>query len=302
MCTSENCFDNEEVDVERRTFLTGATFAAIGAALGVKSFAQQSPPPKPPTGALTDPEVIQTEVSFKSGPDTIGGYLTRPRKKGRYRAVVVLHGNLFLPEDHRYTAAQLAQAGFVGLAVRRFSRVPELTMQELNRSDREDKRYLGNTFNEQELKDAQAAIDYVRSESYVKGKTVGMVGFCGGGYQSLLLASRSKDVGAVVAFYAPPSMPAQYKNPSDPKPDVMDIVGSLKIPIQGHYGTNDYAIPVENARRFEQALKKQKTPAEIFYYEGAGHAFCDYTRRNYNAEAATLAKARMIQFLKRWLK
>src|SRR5262245_17819706 len=162
MCTTENC--NEEVDIERRSFLTGATIAAIGAALGAKSFAQQQQ--QPPTGALTDPDLIQNEVSFKSGPDEIGGYLARPRKKGRYRAVVVLHGNLFLPEDHRYTAAQLAQAGFVGLAVRRFSRTPDLTMEELNRSDREDKRYLGGTFVEQELKDAQAAIDFLRSESY----------------------------------------------------------------------------------------------------------------------------------------
>ena len=300
MCTTDDCIEDEYVDAERRSFLTGAAAAAVGAALGIRTYAHQLQ--QPPTGALTDANVVQSEVSFKSGPDTIGGYLARPRQKGRHRAVVVLHGNLFLPEDHRYTAAQLAQAGFVGLAVRRFSRTPDLTIEQLNRSDREDRRYLGNTFVEQELGDARAAVDYLRSEPYVKGKTVGMVGFCGGGYESLLLSSRSKDVAAVVAFYAPPVMLPQYKNPNDPKPDLMDIMADLKAPIQGHYGTNDSAIPVEDVRRFEQALKKQTTPAEIYYYEGAGHAFCDYTRRNYNPEAATLAKARMIRFLKRHLK
>lgn len=300
MCTTENCSDNEDVNVERRSFLTGATVAMVGAALGIKALAQQQT--QPPTDALTDANVIQNVVSFNSGTDTIEGYLARPRKKGRYRAVVVLHGNLFLPEDHRYTAAQLGQAGFVGLAVRRFSRTPDLTAAELNRSDREDQRYLSNTFNEQELRDARAAIDYLKSEPYVRGKTVGTVGFCGGGVQSLLLSSRSKDIGAVVAFYAPPILLPQYQNPNDPRPNLMDIVGSLKTPIQGHYGTADAAIPVEDVRRFEQALKKQKTPSEIFYYEGAGHAFCDYTRRGYNPEAATLAKARMVQFLKRWLR
>ncbi|HEX6126541.1 MAG TPA: dienelactone hydrolase family protein [Pyrinomonadaceae bacterium] len=300
MCTTESCIEDENVDTERRSFLTGATVAVVGAALGLKTSAQQ--PPQPPTGALTDGNVIQNAVSFKSGPDTIEGYLARPRQKGRYRAVVVLHGNLFLPEDHRYTAAQLGQAGFVGLAVRRFSRTPDLTIAELNRSDREDQRYLSNTFNEQELRDARAAIEFLRSEPYVRGTTVGMVGFCGGGYQSLLLSSRSKDISAVVAFYAPPILQPQYQNPNDPKPNLMDIVGSLKTPIQGHYGTADAAIPVEDVRRFEQALKKQKTPSEIFYYEGAGHGFCDYTRRNYNPEAAALAKERMLQFLKRQLK
>jgi carboxymethylenebutenolidase len=303
MCTTENCIEDEDVDRERRSFLTGATVAAVSAALGINASAQQTQQtPQPPTNALTDPNVIQGEVTFKNGADTIGGYLARPRKRGRHRAVIVLHGDLFLPEDHRYTTAQLAQAGFVGLAVRRFSRTPDLTIQELIRSDREDQRYLSYTFVKQELSDAQAAIDFVTSEPYVKGKTVGMVGFCGGGCQALLLSSQSKDVAAVVAFYAPPILLAQYQNANDPRPNLMDIVDKLKAPIQGHYGTADNAVPVEDVRRFEQELKKLKAPAEFFYYAGAGHAFCDYTRRNYQASYAAVAKQRMITFLKRKLK
>jgi len=65
---------------------------------------------------------------------------------------------------------------------------------------------------------------------------------------------------------------------------------------------SDPIIPVEDVRKFEQALRKQNTPAEFFLYEGAGHAFCDYTRRNYNEAAATLAKRRMLEFLKRTLR
>jgi carboxymethylenebutenolidase len=207
-----------------------------------------------------------------------------------------------VPEDHRYTAAQLAQAGFVSLAVKRFSRLPALTMAELNRSDREDRRYLSNTNNQMELHDAQAAINYLKSLSYVKRKGVGLVGFCGGGCQSVLLSTQSKDISAVVAFYAPPVLLEQYQAPNDRRPDLMDVVGQIRVPIQGHYGTADAAVPVQDVRRFEQALRKQNTPVEFFYYEGAGHAFCDYTRRNYNAEAATLAKRRMMDFLKRQLK
>jgi carboxymethylenebutenolidase len=190
----------------------------------------------------------------------------------------------------------------VSLAVSRFSRTPELTMAELNKSDREDRRYLSNTFNKMELQDAQAAINYLKSLSYVKRKGVGLVGFCGGGYQSLSLATQSKDISAVVAFYAPPVFPEQFQAANDRKVDLMDVVGQIKVPIQDHYGTADYAIRVEDAKRFEGALRKQNTPVEFFYYEGAGHAFCDYTRRNYKAEAATLAKSRMIDFLKRQLR
>ena len=303
MCTTENCNNDDKPreGIERRAFLTGVTAAVVGVTLASERRAQQ--PQQPPTNALNDPQVIQSMVSFKSGADTIQGYLARPRKGGRFRAVVVLHGNLHLPESHRYTAAQLAQGGFVSLAVQRFSRTPELTMAELNRSDREDRRYLSNTFNRQELQDAQAAINYLKSLSYVKGKRVGMVGFCGGGYQSLLLSTQSADVGAVVAFYAPPLFLEQFQVQTDPKPNLMDVVKRIKVPIQGHYGVADPIIPLEDVRRFEQALRLQKTPVEIFTYEGAGHAFCDYTRPNlYRPEAAALAKSRMLEFLKKNLK
>ncbi len=245
MCTSEDCGnkDNQKQEgMERRSFLGAATAAVVGVTLSSELLAQQ---PQPPTNALSDPNVIQEMVSFKSGQDIIQGYLARPRKAGRFRAVVVLHGNLHLPEDHRYTAAQLAQEGFVGLAIRRFSRTPELTTAELNRSDREDRRYLSNTFNQQELNDAEAAIKFLKSQSFVKGKEVGMVGFCGGGYQSLLLATRSKDVKAVVAFYAPPVFAEQYQVANDRKPNLMDLVAQLKVPIQGHYGMADPIIPVK---------------------------------------------------------
>jgi carboxymethylenebutenolidase len=306
MCTNDDC-NNEDTQsngpsnvVERRTFHTSATAAVVGVTLASERFAQ--PQQQPPTNALNDPNVIQDMVSFKSGADVIQGYLARPRKAGRFRAVVVLHGSLHLPEDHRYTAAQLAQGGFVSLAIRRFSRNPELTMAELNRSDREDRRYLSNTNNRMELQDAQAAINYLKSLSYVKRKGVGMVGFCGGGYQSLFLSTQSKDISAVVAFYAPPVLLEQYQAPNDRRPDLMDVVGNIKVPIQGHYGTADAAVTIEDVRRFEEALRKQKTLVEFFYYEGANHAFCDYTRRSYNAEAATLAKSRMMEFLKRQLK
>jgi len=299
MCTGEGC-NNQRVEskgIKRRSFLTGAAAAVVGVTLGSEIVAQQ----QPPSNALSDPNVVQGMVSFRSGADTIQGYLARPNRAGNFRAVVVLHGNLHLPEDHRYTAAQLAHGGFVGLAVKRFSRTPELTIAELNRSDREDRRYLSNSFNQQELQDAQAAINYLKSLPYVKGRDVGMVGFCGGGYQSLLLATKSKDIKAVVAFYAPPVQAEQYQTPNDRKPDLMDVVKLIRVPVQGHYGTSDAGIPVADVKKFEQALRAQGTHAEIFYYEGARHDFCDYTRQNYDPQAAKLAKSRIFEFLRRRL-
>ena len=94
MCITDDC-NNEGTQsngIERRTFLTGATAAVVGVTLAPERLAQ--PQQQPPTNALTDTNVIQGMVSFKSGAEVIQGYLARPRKAGRFRAVVVLHGNL----------------------------------------------------------------------------------------------------------------------------------------------------------------------------------------------------------------
>ena len=79
---------------------------------------------------------------------------------------------------------------------------------------------------------------------------------------------------------------------------VPDMVKQIKVPIQAHYGTADAFTPVEDVRKFEQALRVQGTPIKTFFYEGAKHAFCNYERPNYDAPACTLALRRTLEFLK----
>jgi carboxymethylenebutenolidase len=280
--------------------LTATTAALASVALGPEAIGAP-----PPTKALEDPDLLQGMVTFKSGTETLQGYQARPKRVGRYPAVLVLHGQFGVPEADRYTAAQLAQAGFVGLTVKRFSRYPELTVEDVIRSDQTDRRYLTRKFNEEELRDAQAAIDTLQSQPFVRRGGVGLVGFCGGGGQGLWLSTVSKDLRAVVAFYAPPAVSPsteRYVAPDDPKPSLMGMVKQIKVPVQGHYGTADPLTPAEDVRRFERALKAEGTPVEIFFYEGAQHGFCSYTQGHYHAAAATLAKSRMLQFLQRHLK
>jgi hypothetical protein len=53
-------------------------------------------------------------------------------------------------------------------------------------------------------------------------------------------------------------------------------------------------------------MREQKTPVEMYYYEKAGHSFCNFNRPqgsdpgyDYVPEAANLAQSRMVEFLKR---
>ena len=285
------CFECEEIDKDKRDFLKGATVAAVGAALTSRIFGQQTSAPK----ALNNPDIIHEPITFKNGAETIKGYLARPKKTGRYRAVVVAHGNPGIPEDIRNAAAQMAELGYVGLAVDWNSRAAGDT----SRPDKPLEFYINDKFNRQNMQDTQAAIDYLKTRSFVKGKQVALLGFCGGGYLALRLATDSKDIQCVVAFYAPPVNDAARTSPTDPRPNMIDFVSRVKIPVQYHFGTEDRVILLADIKNFEQKLKAEKAKAKIYLYENSGHAFYDYTRPNlHNPAAAKLAYERVRKFLK----
>ena len=288
------CFDCDEINESKRTFLKGATAAIVGAALNSQTFGQQTTPAIPK--ALDDPNVIHQPVTFKNGADTIKGYLARPKKEGRYGAVVIPHGNPGIPEDIRNTAAQAAQFGCVGLAIDWNSRVEGDT----GKTDKPPEFYVTNAFIEQNMRDNQAGIDYLKNQPFVKRKKIGIVGFCGGGYLALRLSTISKDVKTVAAFYAPPAFYPPRVSTTDPRPNLLDFVDKIKVPIQCHFGMQDRIIPVEDITKFEQVLRAQKVKAEFYTYAGAGHAFYDYTRLHlYNPAAAKLAFERMRAFLRK---
>ncbi|HEX8163130.1 MAG TPA: dienelactone hydrolase family protein [Pyrinomonadaceae bacterium] len=297
------CVDCDD-RLTRRAFLAGAGAAAAAGASLVARGAPQQPPPS--ENALNDPGVIQGETTFRNGADAIKGYLARPKAGGRRRAIIVAHGNPGVPEDIRNATAQLAQGGFVGMAMDWNSRaVPDST--KIDEALMKKNYYRGGTFDRQVQGDALAAIRYVESQPFVRKGGVGMLGFCGGGRLALVLAARSKEIKAVVSFYGP-VLYHQFRNADDPMPDVMEVVRRIRVPVQGHYGTLDTVAPAADAKLFEKAMGEQKTPVEMFYYEGAGHSFYNYTRPagsdpgfDYNPSAAALGRRRMIQFFARHL-
>lgn len=298
MCVE--CGDDKRTT--RRTFLSGATAALAGVVLISEAAGQQSPFQK----VLDDPAIIKATVNYKSGTANVEGYLARPEKAGRYRAVVIAHGNPGVPEDIKYTAAYLAQAGFVSLVYDWGSSAP---MPKDEKALAEWRDYIFSyEFVKRQVQDVQAGIDYLEGQPFVKrNKRVGMVGFCGGGRLALLFPTRSKDVKAVVSFYGAVDYRAR-KHKTDPAPNVLDVVKQIDVPVQGHYGMLDEVATAADAKLFEKAMREQKTPVEMYYYEKAGHSFCNFTRPqgsdpgyDYVPEAATVAHTRMVQFLKRHL-
>jgi carboxymethylenebutenolidase len=285
-----DCKKGDDVDPTRRSILIGVPSVVIGAAAGARILGQQ-----PPRRSLDDPRVIHSLIRFKSGADDVEGFLARPAAPGRHRAVVVTHGNAGLPEDIRNTAAQLARAGFVALAVNPTSRYPDMST-----FPRESLKT--NEFGVVMMDDIAAGIAHLRTLAFVKPGGVGMVGFCGGGIISVLFAALSREVDAVVAFYAAPFVGPENNTLADPRPHMLWFVRWVTAPIQAHFGTNDPYIPTAQAKRFEQEVHKHNPRGEVYFYEGAAHGFANYTNDTYDAAAARSAEGRMLKFLEENLK
>jgi len=294
------CIDCDE-RLTRRAFLTSATATLAGVTLAADAPGQQPAI----QNALDDKNIIHGAITFRSGADTIKGYLARPKRGGRFSAVVISHGNPGITDDIRNVAAQVAQAGFVGLAVDWGERAPQPAAQQ-NR-DAWVSHITSYTFVKLQMQDLQAGIDHLYAQPFVKRKGVAVIGFCAGGRLALLFSIQSKAVKAIVSFYGPVVYHVnQHK--TDPVPDVLQVVKQIKVPVQGHYGLLDTVAPAADAKLFEKAMRAQKTPVEMYYYEAAGHRFYNYTVPqgsdpgfDYNAEAAALAWAKVIEWFGRHL-
>lgn len=271
----------------RRDFLASAGVAFGGIALASALFAQTK---------TDDEKLVREAVDFKNGDDTINGFLAYPKKREKYRTVLVLHGNAALPQDVTHTAARLAEAGFVGLAVSSTSRENDdlaKLPREFVSSDRFIRRYIA---------DGQAGVEFLKTKSLYNGEGFGVLGYCGGGYAAARFAAADSRVKAVVAFYANPAFPPERNSPTDPRPAMLEFIEEVKIPVQFHYGTSDGLIPNEKVEKLRAKLSAQNRKPEIYIYDGAAHGFAGVGGETYRADYAAQAEKRWRKFLSNKLK
>ena len=279
------CFDRkcEGSGLDRRDFLIGGTaaFAGLGA-LGAEGAAQKKE--QPPTRVLDDPDIQHGKVTFKhAGTESFDGFLARPKANGTFPAVLVIAGNRISEEYIPNTCAALALAGFVGLAPNIFHPLPDRakTEEDYEKALKEHTKY-------DVLQDIQVGADYLKTQPFVKADRMGIIGFCWGGWMAMQFAARSREIDAVVAFHAGPMTESQ--------------IARVQVPVQLHHGTADQSEDVATSKKTKELLKAQKTPVELFLYEGADHGFLAYTRPFYRPDDAKLAWKRTTEFLGKHLR
>ncbi len=219
------------------------------------------------------------QVSFSTGNETVQGVLYTPSTPGRHPAIIVIHEWWGLVPWVKDQAADLADQGYVALAVDLYrgktADNPE-TAHELMRGLPQDRG----------VRDLVSAANYLKSLKSVDSSRMGAVGWCMGGGFAAQLAIADPDLRAVAINYG--------SLPTDP--------GALKqihAAILGNFGALDQGITPQDVHDFASAMNSIGHPVDVKIYPDAGHAFENPNNKNtpgYRAADAQDAQQRMRTF------
>jgi carboxymethylenebutenolidase len=223
-----------------------------------------------------DDRITTEYITYPGDETTMKGYFAKPKKEGKYAAVVVIHENRGLNPHIEDVTRRVALAGYLALGVDALSPLGGTPKEE-----DQARGLFAQLDAKKNLNNFAKAFDYLKGRKDCTGKT-GCVGFCWGGALANQLAVNVPDLKAAVAFYGR-------------QPDVADVP-RIKAAVQLHYGGLDERVNA-GIPAYEEALKKAGTTYELYIYEGANHAFHNDTApTRYNEAAAKLAWERTLKF------
>ncbi len=228
--------------------------------------------------AETDPRIEVEKVSWDAGGEKVNGYLAKPKGRTKLGGVIVIHENRGLNPHIQDVARRMAAEGFLALAPDMLSSMGGTPADEDAARD-----MIAKLDREKTIAGLVAAVPYLAKRPEAAGK-VGCVGFCWGGAMANMMAVRSPELAAAVAYYGS-------------QPTAADVA-KIKARVMLHYAGLDERINA-GIPAYEGALKKAGVQYQVFVYDGVNHAFNNDTNTaRYDAAAAKLAWERTVAFLK----
>lgn len=233
--------------------------------------------------AVTSQEDLFTErISYTGSNGEMQAYVARPKEAMPYPALVIIHENRGLNAHIEDVTRRAAKAGFLAIAPNALSSLggtPE--------NEDEARAKFQQLKPEDNLQNFSKVFDYLPSRKDFNGNA-GCVGFCWGGAMANNLAVQIPSLKAAVSFYGR-------------QPAAADVA-KIKAAVQLHYGGLDEGVN-KGIPAYEEALKSNHIPYELYIYEGAQHAFHNDTApTRYNEAAAKLAWQRTIAFFEKYVK
>ena len=232
----------------------------------------------PARAVISDPKMPYAEI----GDQLVYGYFVAPSDVFEpLPAIIVIHEWWGLNDNVRAMADRLAGEGYMVLAV------------DLYGGETAESPAGARALTLEVVEDPNSANENIRAAyeflTIAGAPRIGSLGWCFGGGWSLNTAQLFPDeLDAAVIYYGQVTDDDEKLRP-------------ISAPILGLFGAEDTGIKVESVETFRASLERLRKNHEIRIYPGVGHAFANPTGTNYNAEAATDAWARTLEFLGRHL-
>ena len=240
-----------------------------------------------PTAARA--EIKAETLEYKEGDTVLEGHLVYDDKiQGKRPAVLVVHEWWGLNDYAKSRARQLAEMGYVALAVDIYGKGVRAETQEeasaLATKFRGDRPLLRARIN--------AGLEAVKANSNVDPTKIAAIGYCFGGTTTLELARSGADVKGVVSFHGGLKTPT----PDDAK--------NIKARVLVFHGNDDPFVPPAEVGAFIEEMKAGNVNYQITGYGGAVHTFTNPAAGNdpskgqaYNEQADKRSWREMKAFL-----
>jgi dienelactone hydrolase len=261
-----------------------ALVSLVGSAFSVPAFASEKKSAHPKS-------VLTKNFEYKDGETILEGFLATPKKiKGKLPGVLVVHDWMGPSEYSEMRAKQLAELGYVALAV-------DIYGKGVRPKNGEEAAKLAGQYRNADRKALRARIlagfETLREDPNVDSDRIAAIGFCFGGSTVLELARSGAPVKAIVSFHGGLTNP----NPNDAK--------NIKAKSLILHGAVDPFVPQKEVDDFQREMNDAKVDYQFISYSGAVHAFTQPQAGNDPSKGAAyqeVAEKRSIAAMKAFFK
>lgn len=211
------------------------------------------------------------EVSFPSGGRELHGFIWTPEGAGPFPAILWNHGSEKLPGSQPILAKFYTAHAYVFFVPHRRGqgRSPGDYIQDLIAQAPPGERAQRMVELQQaEVEDVVAALNYLRSRSFVDPARVALSGCSYGGIQTLLAGERDLGAKALVPF-APGAM--SWEQNVRLQDRLVHAVGLAKAPVFLIQAENDYSLAPSRVLSSEASKKKKPFQSKIYPSFGSTH-------------------------------
>jgi carboxymethylenebutenolidase len=230
------------------------------------------------------------DITVKVGGADMRIFTVEPEGAGPHPAVVLIHHRDGIDEFTRAACERLAKNGFFAAAPNLYHRRPADEDGAVSRQKLNDGEVVA---------DIDAAVTTLKAMANVRGDRLAIMGHCMGGRMAYLGAASNAAFKAAAVLYGGGIFRAEGEGRLPP----IALTPNIKCAVAGFFGRDDKNPPPEDVECISLELTKHSIRHDFKIYDGAGHAFQNFSNpAQYREEASEDAWRRLIPFLKTELK